>query len=190
MSAHDDSLAAEPAAGASSSSTPSDTNFMKVLIGESLGALTSAQKGFISSVRIIESNTDLTGQKLRKTVAELFPPAVLFGKEICNLPAVHIELRNVLDSRGANLPQHSSHRVIKTLAHGLYEETEDTQEAVEMARAVIAAGRHPRADLTNEAPSQSSVPSAHAFNDGSRATAGRLAHNVAMPKRKIEEVLR
>lgn len=72
---------------------------MKVLTGEWLDALKSEQKGFVSSVRIIESNSDLAGRRLKRTVAKLFPPAVLFGKEIYNLPAFHIELRNFLDSR-------------------------------------------------------------------------------------------
>ena len=49
----------------------------------------------MSSVRILESNADLTGIQLRRAVAEMFPPAVLFGKEICDLEAVHIELRDI-----------------------------------------------------------------------------------------------
>ena len=56
-----------------------------------------------------------------------------------------------------------------------------------MARAVIAAGYRPRADLTNQAPSQSSAPSAHAANDVFRATAGKLAHNIAMRLKEREK---
>lgn len=150
MSTHDDISKTGSAAVASGSSTPSDTNFMKVLAGESPGAVTSAQKVFISSVPDIDSNTDLDRQQLRSTAAELFPPAVRFGKSTCNLPAAHIAVRNFLDSRGANLPQLSSHGGMNTLAHGLYEETEDTQAGVEIAGFVIAAERRPRAYLNNQ----------------------------------------
>ena len=158
---------------------------MRIVTAESLGALTSEQKGFISSVRVLESNADLTGIQLKRAVAEMFPPAVLFGKEICDLPAVHIELRDFLDSRGANLQQHSSHRVINTLAHGLYEETEDTQAAMEMARAIIAAGRRPRTDLNNQPASQSSAPYRTTETLGTHASVGKPAHNIAMrPKER------
>ena len=132
---------------------------MKIVTAESLGALTSERKGFLSCVRVLESNADLTGIQLKRAVAEMFPPQYYLGKKVCDLPAVHIELRDVLDSHGANLQQHSSHRVINTLSHGLYEETEDTQAAVEMARAIIAAGHRPRTDLNNQPASQSSAPS-------------------------------
>ena len=48
--------------------------------------------------------------------------------------------------------------MIKTFAHGLYEETVNTQAAVEMAGVIIAAGRRPRTDLSNQSGSQSSTP--------------------------------
>ena len=119
-------------------------SFMKGMSYNALSALTSAQKGFISSIRFLESSPDLTGVQLKRTIADMFPPASLFRQEICDLPAVHIELRNFLDERGANLQQRSSHRVVMTLAHGFYEETEDTQAAVEIVREIITAGRRRR----------------------------------------------
>ena len=75
---------------------------------------------------------------------DMFPPASLFGQEICGIPAVLIELRNFLDSRGENLQQHSSHRVVMTLAYSLYEEAEDTHANIDMAREIVAAGPRSR----------------------------------------------
>lgn len=92
----------------------------------------------------METGPQLTGSQGKRTIAEMCPPASLFRQEICDLPAVHIELQNVLDTMGANLAQLSSHRVIMTLAHGLYEEREDSQAAIETAREIIATCRRPR----------------------------------------------
>ena len=102
--------------------------------------------GFISSIRFLERTTDPTGVQLKRTRADMFPRASLFCEEICDLPAVFIDPRNFWDERGANLQQHSSHRVVMTLAHGLYEEAEDTQAAIEMAPEIVAAGRRPRSN--------------------------------------------
>lgn len=153
---------------------------MRIVAAESLGALTSEQKEFINSVRVLESNTDLTGIQPKRSVAEMFPPAALVGKETRDLPAVHIELCDFLDSRGANLQQPSSHLVIDTFAHGLYEEAEDTQAAVEMARAIIAAGRRLRTHLNNQPVSQSSAPSRTTETPGTHASVGKLSHNISM----------
>lgn len=101
---------------------------MKVVTVESLGALTGEQKRFVTTVRILDSNADLTGTQLKRVVPEMFPPAVQFGKEICALSAVRIELRIVLDSLGANLHQYSSHRVVNIIAYGLNDETEAAAE--------------------------------------------------------------
>lgn len=187
MSSPDNTSAVGSPALPSSSSSPLNTSFMRVVNAESLGALTSEQKGFISSVIILESNADLTGVQLKRVVAEMFPPAVLFGKELCDLSAVHIELRNVLDSRGANLRQHSSHRVINTLGHGLYEETEDTQAAVEMARAIVAAGRRPRTHLSNQPGSQSCTPGTNIDTTEGHARVGELARNITMRLKEREK---
>lgn len=153
-------------------------DFMRGIITEMLSALTSVQKGFFFSVRTIPQH--LSGTSLLQHVAELFPPASLFAKEICDIPSVWVELRNFLDSRGAGLTQHSSRRVILTLAHGLYEEVEDREAAVETAQLIIAAARRVRSDLrTDERPS--AQPSAPVQNNlGGQNGIDRRAHDVGM----------
>ena len=89
-----------------SASSPPNNEFIRFVTAESLGALPSEQKGFISSVRILESNANLTGIQLKRLVAEMFPPAALFGKDICDFPGVQIGLRDVVDFHGTNLQQH------------------------------------------------------------------------------------
>ena len=92
---------------------------MKGISSETLGALTSPQKGFISSIRFLEENPELAGLQLKRAIAEMFLPASFFRQEICDILAVLIELRNFLDSRVGILQQHLSHRVAMTLVHGL-----------------------------------------------------------------------
>lgn len=117
----------------------------------------------------------------------MFPTAIPFRREVWDISAVHIELRNVLDSRGANLQKHCSHGVINTLAHGLLEETENSQAAVEMARAIIAAGRLRRTDLNNSPTTQSSTPSAMIDHAGAHAASGELAHKISMPLKESDK---
>lgn len=124
--------------------------FMKSVSDTALMALTSTQKGFIISMMSIPS--DLTGGNLREYFAELFPPSVLFCKEICDIPTMWTEIRNYMNARGANLQQHSSRRVIMTLAHGIYDEAEDRDAAVEMAQLILASTRRVRADLRSSDP--------------------------------------
>lgn len=155
-------------------------NFMKSITPEFLTALTCTQKGFITSIRILESNDSLTGIALKRAVADMVPPASLFSKEICDLSAVHTELRDFLDSRGANLQQHSSHRITMTLAHSLYEEPEDTQAAVETARATVAVGHRTRSDFSRQSGQAPPPVTASASTIPHGTTTDRLAHNVAM----------
>ena len=112
----------------------------------------------------------------------MLPPTSLFREEICDLPAVFIELRNFLDERGTNLQQHSSHRVVMTLAHGLYEEAEDTQAAIEMAREIVAAGRRPRstASRSNRREETQQASQATTPTSTNYPSAESVAHNVSM----------
>lgn len=75
--------------------------FMKSVSDSMLSALTPTQIGFIVSIRAIDVN--LQGKALRSHVAELFPPAHLFSKEISDMPSVWMELRSFLDSQGSTL---------------------------------------------------------------------------------------
>lgn len=56
---------------------------------------------------------------------------------------------NFLDTTGTRLEQHSSRLVIMTLANELYEESEDTEEAVDMANCIIASSRRVMSHLPN-----------------------------------------
>lgn len=165
--------------GASSSATLGTVTFMQTVSNDALTALTSTQKGFIISMRSIP--VELTGATLRAHVSEMFPPANLFAKEICDMPSVWVQLRNFLDARGAEIQQHSSRRVIMTLAHGLYDEPEERDAAVEMAQLIQASSRRVRSDLRNPEPSPLpvNVPPAQG-NSNVQGFQGRLAHDVGM----------
>ena len=163
---------------------PPAYKFMRGLTSNALTALTSAQQGFISSIRFLETTPDITGIHLKRTAAGMF--AFLFRQEICDLPAVHMELRDFLDAKGANFAQHSSHHVVVALAHGLYEETEDTQAAIEMAREIIFASLRQRvhAPSSSSHGEQSLVPR----TSGSCSTpTEKVAHNVAMSMKENEK---
>ena len=182
-------LPSHDGSGPSESGQPSDSltpeaqvMFMKCITNDALSAPTSAQKGCISSIRFLETTPELTGIQLKRTIADMFPPASLFQQEICDLPAVHIELRNFLDSRGGNLEQHSSHRGVVTLAHGLYEEPEDTQAAIDMAREIVAAGCRSRSNAPGSSRRGLSQPISQSTNVTSpnHTSSEKVAHNVAV----------
>lgn len=161
--------------------SPVSSQFMGTISDNELQALTSEQKGFITSIRILQQNQSLSGAHLKQSVAEMFPPASLFSKELCDLAVLHSSLRDFLDSRGANLQQHSSRRIMMTLATAVYDEPEDQQAAKEIVTDIISQGRRNRlassrhqdtvslSNLSSSAP-ESSTPS----------SSDRVAHNVAM----------
>ena len=116
----------------------------------------------------------------------MYPPAVLFGQEIRDLAAIYTELRDFLDSRGANMNQHSSRRVIMTLATNLYEEQEDTLAATEIVQEVIVAERRRNtATTTTNAPTPAVASTSHA--SPSDLSTERVAHNVAMRLKDSEK---
>lgn len=92
---------------------------------------------------------------------------------MCNLPADNLELRNFLDGKGANSAQQFSHRMFMTVAQGLYEETEDTQAAIGMARERFAAGSRQRV----HAPSSSS--------HGEQSPLPRTSRSFSTPAEKV-----
>lgn len=107
----------------------------------------------------------------------MFPHASLFSPGIRILPAVYSSLRDWLNSRGANLGQHSSRRVIMTLASSLYEESEDSEVALETGRSIIAevrlGARGPAApDVKEDDSARQAGASAHSGDS--------TAHRVAM----------
>ncbi len=134
--------------------------------------------GFISSVRMLEEEVreaTLSGEQVKAAVAELFPPAVLFGPDVTTLPYAHRELRKWLDRHGANLQQHSSHRVIMTLATSLYVDPEDRVAANQLATELFAAGRRVGASGAVSQP-----PSPARRGDATPVAGDRTAHNIAM----------
>lgn len=112
--------------------------------------LKGKRRGFLTSVRHSESTDAAQRDALLRIFADMFPPADFISKELCEFPAIYTELRNFLDSHGANMQQHSSRRIMITLAHNMYEEQEDQHAAVGIVTDIMAAGRRIRTDLLDE----------------------------------------
>eukprot|EP00170_Pyropia_yezoensis_P002975 contig_12489_g2982 len=117
----------------------------------------------------------MSGDQVKDTVAQLFQPAAVFGPDVATLPYAHRELRKWLDSHGANLQQHSSHRVIMTLATSLYVDPEDSVAAHQLASELVAAGRRVGGSAAASQP-----PSPNRLEDATPAASDRTAHNIAM----------
>ncbi|OSX74486.1 hypothetical protein BU14_0287s0005 [Porphyra umbilicalis] len=143
-----------------------------------LALLSSEQKGFVCSVRMLEGEmqgASLIGDQVKTALAELLPPAALFGPEITTLPYVRRELRKWLDSRGANLQQQSSHHFVMTLATSLNKDAEDRVVATQMASALVAESHR-----QGGGSSATTSPSPAARGDTASSGGDRTAHNIAM----------
>jgi len=148
-----------------------------------LTVLSPVQRGFVQSIRALDveaRDIPLTGAQLKAAVADEFPPGVLFGPDLEALPLALRELRRWLDSHGAALGTHPSHRVPPLLAASLYSDADNTVAAKEIVRVQLAAGRRANAAATTD-----DSPSASGHTGGSSSAGGtnppdRLAHNVAM----------
>lgn len=142
--------------------------------------LSPFQKGFILSIRSLEEDvisSQMPGNEVKSSVAEMFPPGVLFNDDLMNLPLCHRKLRDWLDSNGANMVQHSSRRVLMTLATNLYDEAEDREAAEEIVKELIARMRSRRdGSSSQETPSLQTSSSA----TPSRELDSNTAHKVAM----------
>ena len=148
--------------------------FMEAL---DMSSLTEEQSGFITSVRLFETEIrqkSLSGSDVRREFADMFPPASLFSAALLHIPSVHRSVRDFLDANGANMSPHISRRVINTLAVNVYEEAEDRSAAFEMAKDIISRGRK-RAQVPPEEPPQRGQSSSH-----SSPSIDKVAHNVAM----------
>lgn len=113
-------------------------------------------------------------------ISELFIPASLFTKEICDLSPVWVEIRNFINSRGANLQNHSSRRVILTLAHGIYDDAEDLDAALQTAQLIFAAGRKVRSDLKNQETILIETTDSGNGGSSNMSNGSRLARDIAM----------
>lgn len=160
-------------------STTSQAALPTFLAAVDTSLLNEEQKGVIASVRMLEAElatTPMSGEQVKAAVAELLPPAVLFGPSMVALPYLHRDLRNWLNAHGANLEQHSSHRIKMTLATALYPEAEERTIATELASEVEAAGRRSRTPGSQQQSALTTGSSAATPSAG----VDRAAHNVAM----------
>ncbi|GAB0496233.1 hypothetical protein MMPV_007545 [Pyropia vietnamensis] len=142
--------------------------------------LTEEQKGVVASIRMLEAEmavTPMSGEQVKAAVAEMIPPAVLFGPSLVALPYLHRDLRNWLNARGANLQQHASHRIKMTLATALYPEAEERTVATELASEIEASGRRSRGPA---ARGEESTPSTAATATSPGVSVDRAAHSIAM----------
>ena len=117
--------------------------FMPTITPDTFTGLNDIQKGFITSIQNVQEFGE-EGIALTRAVADMFPPAELFCKDLRSLPSLYSELRNFLHSRGASMTQHSSRRIMRTLAHQLYEEKEDEHAAVDIVQKIIVSDRRSR----------------------------------------------
>lgn len=67
----------------------------------------------------------------------MYPPGVLFSEGIQSLRSIYKSLRDWFNRNGANLTQHSSRRIVMTLASSVYTDDEETSVAIELARTII-----------------------------------------------------
>lgn len=74
---------------------------------------------------------------IKQAVAEMFPPGVKFGSELMGLPVLHWKLRDWLDSKGSNIVQNISKKIIMTIAISLYDEAEDREVAENIVSNII-----------------------------------------------------
>lgn len=113
--------------------------FMHQLSREIFADLGKPQRGIIASVTSLDRA--LLALALKERVAALFSSVVLFGPNIQNLRGMNAKLRDFLNKKGCNISQHPFRKTINTLADQLYDEAEERAVAVEMTKAIVAAGK-------------------------------------------------
>lgn len=141
-----------------------------------LASLLPKQVEFIVSLQSLDPS--LEEDQLRETFAEMFFPSTLFNQEILDLRSGLVELRKFMESRGVNLTQQSSRRVIQTVAHELYSDAEDCESAIQTAFSIISHGRRVRMELSATAPQETQTKPQAATS--SALLSGRIAHNLEM----------
>lgn len=152
-----------------------------------IGQLSNEVRGLILSVRDLEDRISvetLSGEQVKEAFAEMYPPAKLFSLELQSFPGIYPNIRTWLNKHGANLARHSSRRIVKTLAAGIYV-AEEATVAMDIASDIVTAGndRSATASQSNRPPIP---PTGPLGNSGSQDTSGsynnsyRVAHNVAM----------
>eukprot|EP00170_Pyropia_yezoensis_P001558 contig_6780_g1562 len=68
-------------------------------------SLNTAQRGIVASMRALESEwtAQTTPAELKESMAETFPPSVLFSPDVAFMPVIYREIRKRLDRFGAML---------------------------------------------------------------------------------------
>lgn len=153
---------------------PNDTTpsreFMPRLTMEELNTLSPNQFGIIMRMQLFDPN--INGNQLKERVAELLPPELHFGDDVRAFADIHENIRNYLNKYGVNTPYHSSHRIVRQLANGLYDEAEGREIADRLALDI----QRGRLSFNREA-----VVINQTSDENSRTeSAGKIAENVAM----------
>lgn len=133
--------------------TSGSQQFLGGVAESTISIMNDVLRYFITSIRLLETTQFMTGDVAVRAVADLYSSSILFGKELRSIPAIHTELRNFLDSKRANLQQHSSRRIMMILANNVYEDEGDRNGAVDIVKELFSAGRR-------NTPSGSMPPSA------------------------------
>lgn len=129
--------------------------FLESIDNGALSGLSPIQIGFILSIRNIDPA--LSTEQLCNRIAEMFPPVRHVSQEILALPSRHLPLRKVLDSRGAIVQQHSSKRIMQTIAHDLYSNAEDRKSTIQSASLIISHDRKVSNELSTYAQEKAIV---------------------------------
>lgn len=83
----------------------------------------------------------MTCAQFCEVFAEMYPPSFLFSPNLMTMPSIFASLRDFLNSKGAKLTQHSTQRVIMTIASSVYDESEDREAALENAENLFSERR-------------------------------------------------
>lgn len=175
--------------GHPSPSGPSpSTLFMSLISLYVMSSVNDIQKGFVTSIRMLELDWTMVGPALVRTVGEMFPPVVLFGSYVRAMPALHTELRNFFDSSGVSLTPRSSRRIMMILATNIYKDSEDRTAAENIFRDIIATGRHSPTPPTTATLTTSTTGDGTASSGSVQPTsADKIAQNVSMRFKYLDE---
>lgn len=95
---------------------------------------------------------DPSSDDLRKTVADMFSPAVLHTDGLMKVPVAHGQLQNFLESRGVTLEQHKILRIVLAFAYNVYDDQENKQAGMKCPEIVTTFRRNLRKKNPNLGP--------------------------------------
>eukprot|EP00171_Calliarthron_tuberculosum_P001988 IDg1988t1 len=100
--------------------------------------------GFVYSIQDIEqrmTTSAMSGEQVRKEIANFYPPASLFSTEIKASPIVYTHPREFINAHNSHLTSYLCWRIVMTLTLKFYEDSEDTAVLEEIAKAIVIEGR-------------------------------------------------